>query len=177
MLPDINNNIRPLKGGVDFVDAMPEGIKKNKEAAAEVIENNVRRKIVERSGTNPLYYEKMSELLMKIIAERKANKADYKEYLQKIVELTRKVEKPEEYAGYPERVKRSAALRALYDNVSKDEDFLLALHNKIIAVKQDKWRGDKVKEKVVARGIHTLINDDNEVDAVFKIVKEQREYW
>lgn len=60
-----------IERGVEFVDAMPEGIKKNKEAAAEVIENNVRRKIIEKSGTNPLYYEKMSELLMKIIEERK----------------------------------------------------------------------------------------------------------
>jgi type I restriction enzyme R subunit len=166
-----------VERGVDFVDAIPSGIKKNKEAAAEVIENNVRRKIVEKSGTNPLYYEKMSELLMKIIEERKNQKAGYKEYLQKIVELTRKVEKPEEYSGYPNNIKNSAPLRALYDNFSQDEDLLITLHNKIIAIKPDKWRGDRAKEKVILRGIHTLINDDNEVDDIFEIVKAQREYW
>ena len=166
-----------VERGVDFVDYLPDGIKKNGEAAAEVIENNVRRRIIEKSGTNPLYYEKMSELLMKIIEERKIQKADYKKYLEKIVELTRRVEKPENYSGYPEKIKKSAALRALYDNISKDEELLLALHNKIIAVKPDKWRGDRVKEKVILRGIHTLVNDDNEVDAIFEIVKEQREYW
>jgi type I restriction enzyme R subunit len=61
--------------------------------------------------------------------------------------------------------------------VSQDEDFVIKLHDKIMAVKLDKWRGDRVKERVILRGIHTLINDENEVDAVFDIVKEQREYW
>lgn len=163
--------------GVDFVDNLPDGIKKNGEAAAEVIENNVRRRIIEKSGTNPRYYEKMSELLMKIIEERKNQKADYKKYLEKIVELTRRIEKPESYSGYPDTIKNSAALRALYDNISKDEELLLTLHNKIIAVKPDKWRGDRVKEKAILRGIHTIVNDDNEVDAIFEIIKEQREYW
>jgi type I restriction enzyme R subunit len=80
-----------VERGVDFVNSMPEGIKRNQEAAAEVIENNVRRKIIEKSTTNPLYYEKMSELLKKIIDERKNKTEDYKKYLQKIVELTRRI--------------------------------------------------------------------------------------
>jgi type I restriction enzyme R subunit len=119
----------------------------------------------------------MSELLMKIIEERKNQKAEYQEYLQKIVELTRKIEKPEEYSGYPERIKNSAALRALYDNVSKDEELLLTLHEKIMTVKPDKWLGDKAKEKVVLRGIHSVVYDEDKVDKTFSIVKEQREYW
>jgi type I restriction enzyme R subunit len=166
-----------VERGVDFVEDLPEGIKKNKEAAAEVIENNVRRRIIEKSSTNPLYYEKMSELLMKIIEERKNQKAEYKEYLQKIVELTKKIEKPEEYSDYPERIKKSAALRALYDNVSKDEELLLTLHEKIMTVKPDKWLGDKAKEKAVLRGIHSVVYDEDKVDKTFSIVKEQREYW
>lgn len=166
-----------VERGVDFVDALPEGIRKNKEAAAEVIENNVRSKIIEKSGTNPHYYGKMSELLKKIIEERKNKIIDYKEYLAKIVELTRKVQKPENYAGYPSAIKKSPALRALYDNVSKDEELLLELHHKIMMVKPDKWHGDKAKEKVILRGIHELINYDNEVDAIFDIVKEQGEYY
>ena len=166
-----------VERGVDFVDAMPEGIKKNKEAAAEVIENNVRRKIIEKSGTNPLYYEKMSELLMKIIEERKNNKADYKKYLETIVELTRKIERPEEYSRYPDKIKRSPALRALYDNVTNDEELILTLHEKIMAVKPDKWLGDKAKEKVIQRGIYEITHDDEAVDTIFNIVKEQGEYY
>jgi type I restriction enzyme R subunit len=166
-----------VERGVDFVDEMTEGIRKDKEAAAEVIENNVRRKIIEKSSTNPLYYEKMSELLMKIIEERKNQKADYKKYLEMIVELTRKVEKPEEYSGYPDRIKKSPALRAFYDNVTKDEELILKLHEKIMAIKPDKWLGDKAKEKVIQRGIYEVTYDDEAVDKIFNIVKEQGEYY
>ncbi len=166
-----------VERGVDFIDAMPEGIKKNKEAAAETIENNVRRKIIEKSGTNPRYYEKMSELLMKIIEERKNLKEDYKKYLQKIVDLTRKVEKPEEYSGYPEQIKKSAALRAMYDNFSQDEEILLEIDRKIKTVKPNKWLGDKAKEKVIQRGIYSIVNEDEAVYTIFKIAKEQKEYW
>jgi type I restriction enzyme R subunit len=166
-----------VERGVDFVDEMPEGIRKDKEAAAEVIENNVRRKIIEKRSTNPLYYEKMSELLMKIIEERKNQKADYKKYLEMIVELTRKVEKPEEYSGYPDRIKKSPALRAFYDNVTKDEELILKLHEKIMAIKPDKWLGDKAKEKVIQRGIYEVTYDDEAVDKIFNIVKEQGEYY
>jgi type I restriction enzyme R subunit len=165
-----------VERGVDFVDVLPDGIKKNEKAAAEVIENNVRRKIIEKRSTNPLYYEKMSELLMKIIEERKNQKAEYKKYLQMIVELTKRIEKPEEYSVYPDRIKYSPALRALYDNVSDDEELLLTLHEKIMRVKPDKWLGDRVKEKVVQRGIYSVVHDEDMVDKTFDIVKEQREY-
>lgn len=166
-----------VERGVDFVEEMPEGIKKNKEAAAEVIENNVRRKIIEKSSTNPLYYEKMSELLMKIIEERKKQKENYKAYLEKIVELTRRIEKPEDYSGYPERIKKSPALRAFYDNVTQDEEFVLTLHEKIMSIKPDKWRGDKAKERVIQGAIYKVTKDDDMVDEIFDIVKEQSEYY
>ena len=166
-----------VERGVEFINEMPEGIRKDQEAAAEVIENNVRRRIIEKKSTNPLYYEKMSTLLMKIIEERKTHKADYINYLELIVELTRKVEKPEEYSGYPDRIKKSPALRALYDNVNKDEDLIMTLHEKIMAVKPDKWLGDKAKEKVIQRGIYEITRDDEAVDEIFNIVKEQGEYY
>lgn len=165
-----------IERGVDFVNAMPEGIKKNQEAAAETIENNVRRKIIEKSGTNPRYYEKMSELLTKIIEERKTHKAEYKKYLQQIVDLTRKVEKPEEYSGYPEKIKKSAALRALYDNYSQDEGLIMEIDQKIKNIKPDKWLGDKAKERVIQKGIYSVVNEDAAVYTIFEIAKEQKEY-
>jgi type I restriction enzyme, R subunit len=166
-----------LERGVDFVKELPEGMKKDSSAAAEAIENNVRKVIVANQATNPLYYEKMSELLMKIIEDRKKQKEDYKEYLKQIVELTKKIQRPEDYAGYPERIKGSAPLRALYDNYSKDEEFVLILHEKINAVKPDKWKGDKAKEKVLLRGIYEVVDDYEAVDKVFDIVREQKEYY
>ncbi len=36
---------------------------------------------------------------MQIIADRKAKKISYKEYLERIVDASKKVEKPEEYSN------------------------------------------------------------------------------
>jgi len=168
-----------LERGVDFTEDLPEGMKKNPEAAAETIENNVRRSIIEKSSTNPLYYSKMSELLEKLIEERKKHKDEYKDYLRKIVELTRQVERPEDFVSYPDELKRSPAMRALYDNLpeaTKKAETVLALHEKIIATKPDKWIGDKAKERVVRSGIRSILVEDKIVKEIFEIVKKQREY-
>ncbi len=69
--------------------------RENHEATAETIENNVRKLIIEEMAVNPKYYEKMSELLDALIQTRKKEAMDYKAYLAKIVELTRKASKPE----------------------------------------------------------------------------------
>lgn len=68
--------------------ALPEGIRKNEEAVAEAIENNVRKLIIDEQPINPKYYERMSELLDALITQRKQGAMQYAEYLKKIVELT-----------------------------------------------------------------------------------------
>jgi type I restriction enzyme R subunit len=60
------------------------------EAMAETIENNVRRLIIDEMEVNPKYYEQMSHLLDALITQRRRKAISYKEYLQQIVELTRK---------------------------------------------------------------------------------------
>ena len=78
--------------GVEGIEKLPEGIKKNRTAVAETIENNVRKIIVDMNPTNPIYYGKMSYLLDSLILERKRNALEYSEYLRKIVELAKKGE-------------------------------------------------------------------------------------
>jgi type I restriction enzyme, R subunit len=53
----------------------------------------------------------------------------------------------------------------------------LILHDKINSVKPDKWKGDKAKEKALLKGIYEVVEDYDEVDKIFEIVKEQKEYW
>jgi hypothetical protein len=93
------------------------GLRGNKDAIAETIENNVRRKIIKEHLTDPAYYEKMSTLLDEIIAARKAKAIAYEEYLRRIGELAMRTE-----AGHaediPEQLKRSPGLRALYNNLA-----------------------------------------------------------
>ena len=96
---------------------MPASTPKEQEAVAETIENNIGKEIVERTQSNPKYYENMSALLRKLIEKRKNDVINYEEYLRQIVELARKVHKPESSAEYPPGIRESAAKRAFYDHL------------------------------------------------------------
>ena len=50
-----------------------------------------RSEIVERTQSNPKYYEKMSALLCELIEKRKNDVINYEAYLRQIVELARTV--------------------------------------------------------------------------------------
>ena len=164
-----------VERGADAVNALPKGITSNKEATAETIENNIRRLIIEVMPTNPKYYEKMSTLLDELIKERKEEAKSYAEYLAKIVELSINVKNPADSATYPKRL-NSNAKRALYDNLSHDEELTIALDAEISHTKKDGWRGNLIKEREVKYAIRKHIEDEAEVDRVFGLVKNQREY-
>src|SRR5207247_10101898 len=68
------------------------GLKGNRNAIAEAIENNVRRKIIKEHLSDPAYYETMSALLDEISTARKTKSIAYEEYLKRIAELARRVE-------------------------------------------------------------------------------------
>jgi type I restriction enzyme R subunit len=70
--------------------------------------------------------------------------------------LTKKVKNPTEGASYP-RSLNTAAKRALYDNVGKNEGLALAIDAAVIASKQDDWRSNTFKIKMVRRAIKTAI--------------------
>ena len=114
-----------VERGADAVNELPKGIRENREAVAETIENNVRKLIIDEQPINPKYYEKMSELLDALIEQRRKEALDYQEYLARIVELTRKVKNPATGYVYPTALD-TAAKRALYDNLGKDEALALA---------------------------------------------------
>ena len=50
-----------VERGEAAIDSLPGGIRGNRDAVAETIENNVRRIIIDEMAVNPKYYEKMSE--------------------------------------------------------------------------------------------------------------------
>ena len=161
--------------GESAIDSLPNSIKKDKEAVAETIENNIRRLIIDEMPTNPLYFEKMSALLDELIKARKQEAIDYKKYLEKIVELTKQVTRPEKTGGYP-RSMNTKAKRALFDNLNKDEKLASELDAVIHKTKKDDWRGNKMKEKEVKNAIKKLIADEQELERIFELVKNQHEY-
>src|SRR3989304_5793181 len=90
-----------VERGAAAVESLPDGIRKNKDAVAEAIENNVRRLIIDEQPINPKYYDKMSELLDALIRQRRKEALDYQDYLRRIVELTREITSPEASGAYP----------------------------------------------------------------------------
>ncbi len=169
-----------VKKGVGAVDSLPSGIRKSKEAVAEVIENNVRRLIIEEKPTNPKYYEKMSVLLNDLIKERKESALNYEKYLKKIVEFVRKVKTPSSSTNYPNRI-NSTVKRALYDNLDNNDGLALQVHEKIVNYKQDGWKGSRIKEKQVKNAIRNVldkfnIHDEGEVKRILELAKNQNDY-
>ena len=83
-----------IERGAEGLEGAPEGLRKDPEAMAEAIENNVRRTIVDENPVNPKYYEKMSVLLDELIELRRSQAISYQEYLEKVRELAMKVKRP-----------------------------------------------------------------------------------
>ena len=90
-----------VERGEKAIDELPPGIRKNPVAIAETIENNVRRLIIDETAVNPKYYEQMSALLDALIIQRRKEAIEYKEYLERVVELAKQVANPGNQLSYP----------------------------------------------------------------------------
>ncbi len=165
-----------VEKGEAAVQDLPKAIRDNEDAAAETIENNVRKVIIDETPANPKYYEKMSELLDALIQARKKQALDYKAYLAKIVELTKQVSKPEKETSYPAAI-NSGARRALFDNLNNDEELAVRVDEAIRNVKKAGWRGNRFKEREVRIAIKSVLGDKNGIlETIFKIAENQRDY-
>lgn len=169
-----------VNNGAAAFEKLPPSIRRHKESMAETIENNLRRVIIEERPTNPIYYEKMSVLLDELIRLRKEQTEEYEKYLEKIVELTRKIKKPASSSSYPSSLDTNAK-RALYDNLKQDETLANDLDEAIRYTKKDAWRDNRFKTKEVRLKVTEILAEKGivspeEIDRIFDIVKNQREY-
>jgi type I restriction enzyme R subunit len=171
------------------------GMKGNRDAIAETIENNVRSKIIKEHLTDPAYYEKMSALLDEIIALRKAKAIEYEEYLKRVALLAQRVEAGQA-EDTPEPLKNSPALRALYNNLkgpgrpgfvaearggytaSGDPvlDLAIQLDATVKRVRPDGWRGIKAREQVIKEALYQVLHEVAEVERIFAVIEAQVEY-
>jgi type I restriction enzyme R subunit len=185
-----------VKTGIaDAIAKQLGGMKGDKKAIAETIENNVRRKIIKEHLTDPAFYDQISAQLQEIIELRKAKAIEYEEYLQQIAELTKRVE-----AGQSEDTPENLdtpGKRALYNNLmtssaassvgepavsygagSEDEALNLALRidETVKRARPDGWRGVQAREQVIKAALYGVLQDESEVERIFLIVKAQTEY-
>ena len=145
----------------------------------QLIENNLRRLIIEESPTNPMYYEKMSVLLDELIKQRKNDTLAYEQYLQQVIALSGKIKKPETSTDYPASLNTSAR-RTLYDNLGKNEKLANDLDQKILTTKKDGWRDNIQKTRAVEYAIKETLSiyevKEPTAEYVLDLVKNQKEY-
>ena len=167
-----------VERGADAVKSLPKGIRENKEAVAETIENNLRKVLIDKSVSNPVHFEKLSKRLNDLIEQLRNEQINYEKYLEKIVELTQKVVDGE-IDIYPTAINTNAK-RALFDYLDKNEAIAIALDDAIITTKRANWIGDNFKEKEVKIAIGKVlkqfgIDDDKKTD-ILELAKKQTNY-
>jgi len=151
------------------------GLKGNKNAIAETIENNVRSKIIKEHLNDPVFYEKMSALLDEVIKFRKEQADKYEEYLKKIAELAKMV-KAGKGDDTPEKLD-TPGKRALYNILGKNEELALKIDATVKKVRPDNWRDNNgPKEKLIKAELYKILQDVAEVERLFPIIKAQKEY-
>jgi len=165
-----------VKTGIaNAINSLPGGIKSNKDAVAETIANNVRSKIVKDHLNDPAFYDRMSALLDEIIADLRAKRIEYEEYLKRIAALAKQV-----HAGQADNTPKqlnTPGRRALYSNLGRNEELALQIDETVRRVRPDDWRGHQARENEIKRALLPLLsNDECEVERVFLIIKQQREY-
>ncbi|WP_407550129.1 type I restriction endonuclease subunit R [Streptomyces sp. Pv4-95] len=162
--------------GAGALDKLPAGIKKDPEAVAETITNNMRAVIIDERPMNPKYYDKMSELLDSILEERRQSALDYKDYLAKLLEHASKLGKGESDTEYPEWADNGAR-RALIDFFGPSPDLAVLVDTTILHTKPDSWVGNTMKEKKVRRAlIQALTADFDRLDELLELLKARHEY-
>ncbi len=165
-----------VNSGMDAaVNSLPDGIKHNKNAVAETIANNVRSKIIKDHLNDPYFYDKMSALLKEIIADLKARRIEYEEFLKRISEIARQV-----FNGKSDSTPASLdtpGKRALFNNLGNNQELALKIDRVVKEVRNADWRGNKARENIIKAAIFPLLdNNQDELERIFRILLAQREY-
>ena len=89
--------------------------------------------------------------------------------------MAKRVEQPT-YPGVPAAL-NTPGRRALYNNLGKNEDLTLKIDAAILIARQDQWRDNAAKENDIKRAMLPILGGDkSEVERIFPIIKQQREY-
>lgn len=164
-----------VKLGPSAIDKLPPGIKKSREAVAEVIVNNMRKVIVDEHALNPKFYDRMSELLDAILEERRKKAIEYEEYLAKILDAAQQLGKGESDHPYPTWAAHGGQ-RALVDFFWPDSELALEVDYAVRNNKQHGWKENALKRKQVERAIKRVIPGDARAPEVFELIRNRDEY-
>lgn len=156
------------------IDTLPAAVKGNKAAVAEIIENNVRSKIVEEHLLDPKYFDQMSVLLQELIEKRKQQIIDYQEYLKEMASLVRQVNHGKK-DDLPASLNTKGKV-ALYHTL-ENETLALACEEAVQYAKQEGFRENLAKQNLVKKAIYDIVKDKDKVNEVYKIIDAHKDEY
>ncbi len=148
--------------GEEALNKLPNQIKNNQRAVAETLVANMRKMIINERPNNPAYYDKISELLNQLIQQQKDGKLDYKVLISKLVEKVKEVRGTKK-KNYPTKID-SKGKQALYDNLDKNEELALSVHDAVQTYATHGWRDNTVpaKMKKVRKAVEKVLSEKSE---------------
>ena len=146
----------------------------NRKAVQETIENNMRRTIISKQGTDPAFYDRMSQVLDEIIRFRKQNAEAYEEYLRRVADLARQLH--QQSADSTPAQLDTPGKRALWSNLKGDVELAIRIDNTVRQVRPDGWRGVQAKEQLIKAALFGVLQDAAAVERLFSVLLAQPEY-
>lgn len=150
------------------------------EAMAEAIATNVSRRIIDERQVNPAYFDKMSEVLVRLIDERRQGAIDYKDFLEAVKELAQEFSNSGgsvHATTYPSEID-SLGKRALFDNFGRDVEWVLSVVKAVVENKTAGWVSSPMPQpkRAVLKAIYEAVGDDIDPQDVLEIVMVQNEF-
>jgi type I restriction enzyme R subunit len=132
----------------------------------------------------------MSALLKEILANLKAKRISYEEFLKKVaVEIIKPVQRGKSN-DTPAQLDTPGKL-AIYHNLSFPEktlkageedgmtklDLVLKIDRTVKSARQDNWRGNSAKENLIKEALYRVLDYDEEaLEKIFPVIVAQSEY-
>ena len=174
ILDFIDNDIKKA------IDSLPKAIKQNERSVAEVLAANMRKMIISERPNNPAYFDKMSDLLNQLLQEQKDGKLQYKQLIEKFIDKLQEARSSVK-AKYPSAI-NTKGKQALYDNLNKDEELALKIHDIIKTNARDGFRDTDSsgvrKMKALRRAVEGVLQgvEQKKIDDIMQLIVAQQEY-
>ncbi len=165
-------------GIVDAIAAQLGGLKGNKDAIAETIENNVRSKIIKEHLSDPAYYEKMSALAgrdhrrpegqghrVRGVPEARRRSGEegggragggYARAVEAQPGAPGSLQQPEEAWSEPALVLNTRVL-----------ELATKIDSEVKRVRPDGWRGVQTREQTIKAALYEILEEEAEVERIF----------
>jgi len=122
---------------------------------------------------DPKYFDEMSVLLTELIEARKRDSILYHEYLMKMSEIIKMVNRGKK-GDIPKTLNTKGKV-ALYHTLDNDEHLALACEEAVQYAKQEGFRDNVMKQRKVKNAIKRIIEDEALAEQVYQIIEQHKE--